>query len=47
MGRQCASGQGLIEYALIMLLVAIACVGALGLLSGAINGGISGIIASL
>jgi pilus assembly protein Flp/PilA len=34
-------GQGLVEYALILALIAILAIGALGIMSGAINGTLS------
>ena len=40
-------GQGLVEYALIIALVSIACVVALGLLGTAINGRFTSITGSL
>ncbi|HLZ68794.1 MAG TPA: Flp family type IVb pilin [Dehalococcoidia bacterium] len=36
--RRQQHGQGLVEYALILAFVAIAAIGALGILSGGING---------
>ena len=40
-------GQGLVEYALIIVLVSVALVGALGLLTGGISGAFDRIIAVL
>ena len=40
-------GQGLVEYALIIVLVSIACIGALQLLAGGLNGVFSSITSTL
>lgn len=40
-------GQGLVEYGLIIALIAVVCVGSLGLLGTGVNGTLSGITGSL
>ena len=45
--RRDEEGQGLAEYALILALIAILAIGALGVMSGAINGILSQIGAAL
>jgi pilus assembly protein Flp/PilA len=40
-------GQGLVEYALIIVLVSVALIGALGLLTGGISGAFSKAISAL
>lgn len=47
MGRRFASGQGLVEYALILLFVAMACVATLGVLGTSISGPLTTIVGSL
>ena len=42
-----AEGQGLVEYAMIILLVAIAAIGALGVFGGGVNGLYAQIVAKL